>query len=586
MNDEKNIREQGRIAQQLAADRRDLFGAVPFSKEVYRSRQDLERIAQPVVAVAGAYSAGKSALINALSGTDKLPVGVTPTTLVPVILRGGDTEACTVYTAEGHRQRAPSEDLSRLITDENSPARYIIIESSAVSSTPWQWLDVPGVNAEISKKPLKSTSRLQIAEVADLCILATSALQPLSLSDLTQLHQLSETFPGDSLRIALTRCDQLSASELASVQDYVRKLLADVLPNRQVKVFAVASVKGTGVRKLREDLAATVFELQKHQLKEALEGWGSTLSDLRALLEMRDLSDVKPETLQRIRNRLDDLLVDESIQLRRQLPGIAEDILRKLGPTLPSPQRHVTSAFREELSGRLYDQLSGIHQRLNRELADALRQDVNKATTLALTDRFSHILDSSPNFFDWQSATKGGVFGAGAAGAAMLMGAAMTPVGWAVAGAALLGGLLGGIMGSSSTIETPDELRNLVATPILQDAEGRLSSATETSRAELSHACDLLQKVVQIFNEPNASSYDLPVIQRVVSMAEIRQKRLDQEFQGFHRRLAEEEMQARLAAAQAQSVPSPQKTMAPAPARKALPDGTKRRSGKTSAKRS
>ncbi len=544
MKHEQNIREQGRIAKGLAADRRALFEQVPFAQELERHRLDPERLAWPVVAVAGAYSAGKSALINALCGRSVLPVGVTPTTLVPVLLRGGESASCVVQTAEGPQQHAPTrETLRRFICGEDSPARYLLVELPELAGTPWQWLDSPGVNTETQKQAPEAGAPLQAHEVADHCLFVTSALQPLSLSDLTQLQQLAGSFPGDTLRIILTRCDQLSEEERTSVLDYVRKLLKEVLPQRMLQVIPLSSKTGEGIPALRETLAEELYRRQKEQLDAALKGWGTLLEDLRVLLEMRDLASLKPETLTRLRTRLDDLLVDESLQLSGDVSRFAEEVLRELAPALPGKQRHLTTLFREKLGARLESRLASVHQRINQELTAELRHDMKRETTVELANRFGPLV-SDELFFDWRSAAKAGSLVS--AGAALLMGAAPTPVGWALAGAALIGGLLGGIMGSASTLDSPDALRRLVVGPILLDAEQRLRQATQAAREDLGHLCTLLQKVAEVFSGPDSGRYDVARLQQTLALARTRHEHLGRELRELRQKMELDRIHAHL----------------------------------------
>ncbi|WNG53422.1 hypothetical protein F0U59_00455 [Archangium gephyra] len=62
MRHEEHIREQARLARQLADERSRLFEQVPFARELERREPELERIARPVVVVAGAARVGKSTL--------------------------------------------------------------------------------------------------------------------------------------------------------------------------------------------------------------------------------------------------------------------------------------------------------------------------------------------------------------------------------------------------------------------------------------------------------------------------------------------------------------------------------------------
>lgn len=63
---------------------------------------------------------------------------------------------------------------------------------------------------------------------------------------------------------------------------------------------------------MRAELLEALFLVQRDQLLEEVAAWGAALADLHALLERRELAAVKPETLERLRTRLDVLLVEES----------------------------------------------------------------------------------------------------------------------------------------------------------------------------------------------------------------------------------------------------------------------------------
>ncbi|WP_224369149.1 hypothetical protein [Hyalangium versicolor] len=485
MEHEKSIREQGRFAQRLAEDIRSLFESVPFGSEVYRASEELARLARPVVAVTGARGVGKSTLLRALDGARVLPAGA---------------------SAAGPDVSDPPEGASR----------------------PWEWLEV--------------SSDAQAAETlsarAGLCVLVTSALQALPPEELTQLQQLAGSAPDIALRVVLTRVDELPAGELLAMKERVRKLLVEALPGRTIAVSVVSGRTGEGVPELREELASALFRVQRDRLLEEVEAWGAALLDLRALLEMRELAAVKPETIDRVSARLDALLREEGARLRSQLPAVAEQFQRDTEPKLPRPQRQLTKSLQEALVARLRAGVEGVHSRLNEELARALREDVDTATTLALTDRFQSVLKTGPRFFDWQSATKVGAVSA--AGAALLARAKNKPSGWALAGAALLGGLLGGLMGNASTVETPAALRDQVTEPQLRDAEQRLLRATESSREDLARLCELLRKVIHIFTDPKAAGYELASLQREVAQARERHEQLANEVRAFVQNLEAE----------------------------------------------
>lgn len=426
------------------------------------------------------------------------------------------------FGAEVYRSRYELERLARpvvAVTGSEGVGKSTLLEAldEAGGEPPWAWWEVASGSEPLSGR-------------AEVFVLVTSALQPLPLGELTQLHGLAEAAPDLALRVVLTRADELAADELPGVLERVRKLLAETLPGRAISFAAVSGRTGAGIPKLRAELLEALFLVQRDRLLEEVAAWGAALADLHALLEMRELAAVKPETLERLRTRLDALLVEEGARIRRQLPGVVEQFLRGKEAALPRSRRQLTNTLREAFVAKLRHEVEGIQPRLNQELAEALRGDVGTATTLALTDRFGGVLEAGPRFFDWQSARKAGAVGA--AGAALVARAAGKPTGWALAGA-LLGGLLGGLMGSASTVDTPEALREQVTEPLLRDAEQRVLQATQSSREDLARLCELLRKVIQVFSDPKAGAYDLAALQRVVALAEASQKQLAEELRAF-----------------------------------------------------
>jgi hypothetical protein len=73
------------------------------------------------VALFGRVSSGKSSLLNALLGTDILPVGVNPITAVPTKLRYGKTLKAAVAYGDGRSAQVPVEELARLVTEQGNP---------------------------------------------------------------------------------------------------------------------------------------------------------------------------------------------------------------------------------------------------------------------------------------------------------------------------------------------------------------------------------------------------------------------------------------------------------------------------------
>ncbi len=73
------------------------------------------------VALFGRVSSGKSSLLNALLGTDVLPVGVNPITAVPAKLRYGTSLRAAVTYGDGRSEVVSVEQLGELVTEKGNP---------------------------------------------------------------------------------------------------------------------------------------------------------------------------------------------------------------------------------------------------------------------------------------------------------------------------------------------------------------------------------------------------------------------------------------------------------------------------------
>ncbi|HZH16829.1 MAG TPA: hypothetical protein VE057_20910 [Archangium sp.] len=460
MKHDEHIREQSQLARSLAAERRSLFEQVPFAWELERTPMELERIARPVVAVAGGASVGKSTLLRAL-GPD----------------------------------------------------------------VPWKWLEVEsGGSGE--------EGGLSVGELAEHCLLVLAAGAPPSQEVRAWLQQLAREFPEGSLQLVLTRCDLLPEGLTPDgARERLEQVLREAVPHRTLSVFTVSGTGGAGLESLREELAGKLAQRQRVLLEEALKDWSALLEDVHTLLGMRGLAKLRPETLARLQLSLDELLREESQRLEGELPRLAEDSLRELEPRLPEAQRRLTQAFREKLSARVEPHSHALRQRLDEVLARELARDIKDKTDgkakLALADRFGRLVEPRSLFFDWGFARTGGMAGVGAA---LLTGVARKHGGWAVMGAALLGGVLAGLLGKGTRVNTAEELKRVVAEPLLEDSLRRLKQATATSRADIERLCGLLRKVAEIFSPTQAQAYDPDRLEQAVTQAEGRREQLGREL--------------------------------------------------------
>ena len=97
-------------------------------------------------------------------------------------------------------------------------------------------------------------------------------------------------------------------------------------------------------------------------------------------------------------------------------------------------------------------------------------------------------------------------------------------------GAALLGGVLAGLLGKGARVNTAEELKRVVAEPLLEDSLRRLKQATETAHADVERLCGLLRKVAEIFSPSHAQAYDPKHLEQAVTQAEGQREQLGREL--------------------------------------------------------
>ena len=86
------------------------------------------------IAVFGRVSSGKSSLLNAILGTNVLPVGVTPVTAVPVRITGGEKQSITISFAGSPARSFGIEKLSEYATEQENPGNLKKVSRITVHS--------------------------------------------------------------------------------------------------------------------------------------------------------------------------------------------------------------------------------------------------------------------------------------------------------------------------------------------------------------------------------------------------------------------------------------------------------------------
>jgi small GTP-binding protein len=149
------------------------------------------------VVVAGRFNRGKSTLMNALFGMDRLPTGIMPLTSVITTVRYGTSER-VLLDYEGNRLRgeASLSELPEYVTERGNPGNRKHIRSAEIQLPAeilrrgFYFVDTPGLGSAIFEN--SETTERFIPEI-DVLILVSGYESPLTEDEIRFLHQASSS---------------------------------------------------------------------------------------------------------------------------------------------------------------------------------------------------------------------------------------------------------------------------------------------------------------------------------------------------------------------------------------------------------
>lgn len=275
------------------------------------------------IAVAGGYSAGKSSLLNALTGVENmLPTGIDPVSMVntylncssnnqrlvvrgenirnDIVLLNKDVLACVQHASKSKVYVASV--LNKILLDIPSPK-----ELDGIT-----FIDTPGYNNsnDVTKGSSqtdsdKAINAIKQADAVFWCIDSEAGTIP--STDLDMLKQIEETHEDAPLVIFFTKMDK-KRPEMDKIMKLAQKTCENELPKMPLDIFGVSCVDGNAevislskstdwgnlIKRIRQDVGPTdYYKLKALDLRALIDNEIKVSEDCRGKYEENRLKSIK-----------------------------------------------------------------------------------------------------------------------------------------------------------------------------------------------------------------------------------------------------------------------------------------------------
>lgn len=222
-----------------------------FARE--RRDQSLERQARELqvrlaedrfnLAVIGQFSRGKSTLMNALLGMNRLPTGVVPITSVITSVSYGTRERVLLHFPNSNlSSEVPLEELARYVTEQGNPGNKMKIQVAEVQlpaellQRGLYFVDTPGLGSAILANT--ETTRGFFPQ-CDAVIFVTTFESPLTAEELVSFEDVARYVR--KVFLIINKMDLVSFDQRDEVVGFVHQQLARTQVASDVEIFPVSA---------------------------------------------------------------------------------------------------------------------------------------------------------------------------------------------------------------------------------------------------------------------------------------------------------------------------------------------------------
>jgi GTP-binding protein EngB required for normal cell division len=214
------------------------------------------------VAVLGQFKSGKSSLLNALIGSDLLPVGVTPVTAVITRLCAGPVLAAHVTHLDGRVENIAIERIAEFATEALNPSnrrRVARVDIATPALSSWanlRLVDTPGLGSTFAHNTQATRDWLPNIAAA---LVVISADRPLSDDERALIADVRQLVP--RMWIILSKIDLFSSEQQTELVTFLRDRLRQyLLHDIPVLPFSVRQDRERWLSQLREEVFRPLIE--------------------------------------------------------------------------------------------------------------------------------------------------------------------------------------------------------------------------------------------------------------------------------------------------------------------------------------
>lgn len=205
---------------------------------------------------AGRFNRGKSSLMNALLGTERLPIGIMPLTSVITSVHYGSTERATLYFhGTSLFMDVKLDELARHITETGNPGNregveHVEIEIPAeLLRRGFRFIDTPGLGSSIAANTRTTQNFLR---QADAFLVVTSFDSALSDDELAILQRAMTA--NARIFLAINKSDLMNEVDRAAVLDHVSCEIKARL-GVEIPIFSLSARAAMDARRAKNEMA-------------------------------------------------------------------------------------------------------------------------------------------------------------------------------------------------------------------------------------------------------------------------------------------------------------------------------------------